>query len=182
MTAASASVAPAAAVSATAPASVSAASAATGSVTWREPRSTDIETLVALDAQLFAGHAWSAQTWWEEFAQRPRRDYLVGERHGQIVAYGGLDIAGETADVMTVAVAPSAQGRGLGALVLAVLEHRARERGTSAGLLEVRADNAAAVALYAAAGWRQLHRRRGYYQPEGVDALILGKTWGSDHA
>jgi ribosomal-protein-alanine N-acetyltransferase len=40
-------------------------------------------------------------------------------------------------------------------------------------LLEVRADNAAAQALYAGAGFERIGVRRGYYRPGGTDALVL---------
>jgi ribosomal-protein-alanine N-acetyltransferase len=64
----------------------------------------------------------------------------------------------------------------LGHVILGELESRAAAGGASGVLLEVRADNAAALALYDRAGWRQVHVRRRYYQPEDVDALILAKT------
>ena len=51
----------------------------------------------------------------------------------------------------------------------------ARAAGAQHLLLEVRADNAAALALYGAAGFAQISRRRRYYQPDDVDALILRK-------
>lgn len=148
--------------------------------TVREMRSDDIDALVRLDAQLFADDAWPATTWWEELAQRPRREYVVLAETDDdaVLAYGGVDHGGETADVMTIGVAPSAQGRGLGARLLADLEERAAARGANGVLLEVRADNAAALALYQRAGWRQVHVRRRYYQPGDVDALILAKTLG----
>lgn len=143
----------------------------------REMASTDIDALVALDADLFADDAWPATTWWEELAQRPKREYVVlADDADTVLAYGGIDHGGETADVMTVAVAPAAQGRGLGHVILGELESRAAAGGASGVLLEVRADNAAALALYDRAGWRQVHVRRRYYQPEDVDALILAKS------
>jgi len=43
-------------------------------------------------------------------------------------------------------------------------------------MLEVRADNAAALALYGSTGYRVLTRRRGYYRPDGVDALVMRRT------
>lgn len=145
-------------------------------VTLREMASGDIARLVDLDAVLFAEDAWPESTWWAELAQRPRRDYLVLEESGEIIGYGGLDVGGETADVMTVAVAPDHRGRGHAGRLVTALEERARARGATGALLEVRADNAAALAVYRRAGWRQVHVRRRYYQPGDVDALILAKT------
>lgn len=140
-------------------------------MTWR-----DIPELTALDAELFGHDAWPEATWWAELGQRPRREYvvLVGA-DGELAAYGGIDVTGESADVMTVAVSPSAQGRGLGGLILAELERRAADRGAEGALLEVRADNTPALRLYERHGWRQVHVRRRYYQPGDVDALILAK-------
>lgn len=145
-------------------------------VTVREMTSTDIDALVVFDATLFADDAWPATTWWAELAERPRREYLVLEQDGALLAYGGVDHGGESADIMTVAVVREAQGRGNGAAMLDALEEAAGRRGATGALLEVRADNAPALALYERAGWRQLHVRRRYYQPGDVDALILGKT------
>jgi ribosomal protein S18 acetylase RimI-like enzyme len=39
--------------------------------------------------------------------------------------------------------------------------------------LEVRADNDAAVALYESEGFEAIDRRVGYYQPDGVDAIVM---------
>lgn len=140
-------------------------------ITWR-----DVPTLATLDLELFGQDAWPEATWWAELAQRPRREYVaLVDAGGELAAYGGIDVGGESADIMTIGVAPRAQGRGLGARILDELEERARCRGASGALLEVRADNAAALALYERHGWRQVHVRRRYYQPGDVDALILAK-------
>ena len=137
-------------------------------MTWR-----DIPALAALEPVLFAEDAWSGQTWWAELAERPRRRYVVGERGGTVVGYAGIDCAGEVADVMTIAVAPPARGQGLGSSLMRWLVAQARRAGADYLMLEVRADNAAAQRLYAAAGFSQLTVRRRYYQPGDVDALIL---------
>ena len=133
----------------------------------------DIPTLVGIERDLFGADAWSATTWWSELAARPRRDYVVVDDADSVVGYGGLDLAGEVADVMTLAVAPRAQARGLGRELLGLLVRRAREAGAAYLLLEVRDDNAAAKALYARAGFEVLTVRRRYYQPGDVDALVL---------
>lgn len=96
-----------------------------------------------------------------------------GRPSGAVAGYAGLDLAGDTADVMTVAVLPAYRGRGVGAVLVDWLVGRARDRGAHALLLEVRADNAPALARYRRHGFTQLTVRRRYYQPGDVDALVL---------
>jgi ribosomal-protein-alanine N-acetyltransferase len=144
----------------------------------REMTWTDIPVLARLDAELFAHDAWTEPTWWAELAARPRRDYLVAVADdGLIGAYAGLDLGGDVADVMTIAVTAAYRGSGWGDRLLAVLVERATASGASGLMLEVRADNAPARRLYARHGFEQLSVRRRYYQPGDVDALVLRKQW-----
>ncbi|GAA1899882.1 ribosomal protein S18-alanine N-acetyltransferase [Lapillicoccus jejuensis] len=136
----------------------------------------DLARLAELDAELFADDAWSEATWWAELAGRPRRDYVVAvDASGEVLGYAGVDLAGEVADVMTVAVVPAARGTGLGDRLVGWLVARAEESGAEALLLEVRADNAPARRLYARHGFAELSVRRRYYQPGDVDAVIMRK-------
>jgi ribosomal-protein-alanine N-acetyltransferase len=137
-------------------------------MTWR-----DIPALSALEPVLFADDAWSERTWWAELAGRPRRSYVIGEQSGTVVGYAGVDCGGEVADVMTIAVAPAAQGQGLGTVLLHWLIAEARRAGAEHLMLEVRADNLVAQRLYSAAGFARLSVRRKYYQPGDVDAHIM---------
>jgi ribosomal-protein-alanine N-acetyltransferase len=147
-------------------------------VTLRALRWTDIEELVVLERELFPHDAWSEPTWWSELAGRPRRDYVVDEDAEGIAGYAGLDLGGEVADVMTIAVAPRAQGRGLGRRLLDELVARAEGDGAEFLMLEVRADNTAARALYDHSGFEVLTTRRGYYQPGNVDAHVMRRRLG----
>ena len=134
----------------------------------------DLPALVALETELFPDDAWSEPTWWAELAARPRRSYVVAhDRDGALVGYGGLDLGGEVADVMTMAVAPAALGRGVGRQLLEELVARARADHAAYLMLEVRADNEPARNLYAATGFETLTVRRRYYQPGDVDAHVL---------
>lgn len=145
---------------------------------------TDLAHVARLELQLFAEDAWTEQTWWAELAERPRRDYVVAVDGaggdgggvgtvGEVLGYAGLDVAGNTADVMTVATIPAARGRGIGALLLDELVRRATARAAVAMLLEVRADNDPALRLYRRSGFEQIGVRRRYYHPGDVDALVL---------
>ena len=148
---------------------------APGTPVLREARGTDVAALAALEAELFADDAWSEQTWWAELAGRPRRDYVVLDDGAGVVGYAGLDHGGDVADVMTVAVARRAQGAGVGRRLLDELEARAAGRGAASVMLEVRADNTAARALYERTGFVVLNTRQRYYQPGDVDALVMRK-------
>lgn len=137
-------------------------------MTWR-----DIAALAALEPELFPDDAWSEQSWWAELAGRPRRGYVVAVCDGALVGYAGVDHGGEVADVMTIAVAPTAQGQGLGTVLMDWLIDAARRGGAEHLMLEVRANNVAAQKLYSTKGFELLTVRRRYYQPGDVDAHIM---------
>ncbi|WP_409484976.1 ribosomal protein S18-alanine N-acetyltransferase [Arsenicicoccus dermatophilus] len=135
----------------------------------------DLPRLAELEREAFAQDAWSEPTWWSELAGRPRREYVVWDdpERGGVVGYAGLDHGGDVADVMTIAVTPVARGLGLGRRLLHELVARATAGGASALLLEVRADNAPARALYESHGFETISVRRRYYQPGDGDALVM---------
>jgi ribosomal-protein-alanine N-acetyltransferase len=135
----------------------------------------DVERVLPLEQQLFGGEAWSAETWWGELARAGdsglARWYVVAEGPTGILGYAGVSVNGAEADVMTVAVSPDAQGRGLGSRLLDALLDTARRRGATQVLLEVRADNDAARQLYVNRGFEQIAVRRGYYGD--TDGVIM---------
>ena len=134
---------------------------------------TDIDVLVGLERQLFVDDAWTDRTWWSELAGRPQRVYLVAQDADRLVGYAGLSVAGDVADVMTIAVALEAQGTGVGRLLLDELIAQATAAAVSALILEVRRDNESARKLYERNGFEQIGVRRRYYQPGDIDALVM---------
>jgi ribosomal-protein-alanine N-acetyltransferase len=135
----------------------------------------DLEEVLALEAQLFGDEAWTPGQFWSELARVPEtRWYAVARRPDdpRIIGYAGVFVAGPEADVQTVAVAPAAQGRGVGGQLVRALADEALRRGAALLHLEVRADNAAALALYGALGFVVDGRRRDYYG-RGRDAVLM---------
>ena len=94
----------------------------------------------------------------------------AAQPHGFILARAIAD----EAEIITLMVAPARRRRGIAATLLAQAEARARAEGAATMFLEVAETNEAARALYTAAGFRQVGRRRRYY-PDGGDALLLRK-------
>ncbi|MGB0658712.1 MAG: GNAT family N-acetyltransferase [Mangrovicoccus sp.] len=123
---------------------------------------------------------WAAAEFAELLEQR--FSFLVAD-HPQAFALGRA-IAGE-AELLTIAVHPSAQGQGLGRATLAAFETQAvtRFQATEA-MLEVAQTNIAARRLYEAAGFAQIGERPDYYRDQTgarVTALIYRKAFTPRH-
>lgn len=85
----------------------------------------------------------------------------------------------DEAELHMIAVLPELRRSGRGRDILARFEALVRGRGARHIHLEVAADNAAARALYAGAGYAGTGARPGYYRRAGrapTDALMLSKS------
>lgn len=90
----------------------------------------------------------------------------------------GRAIAGES-ELMTIAVHPTAQGRGVGHRLLTEFEVQSLASGAQDVFLEVASDNSPARALYRRAHYREVGRRQDYYSRKDgtfADALVLRKA------
>ena len=82
------------------------------------------------------------------------------------------------AEILTLAVHPRSQRRGIACALVAGFERRARNAGTEAAFLEVARANTAGRALYTASSYRQVGVRPKYYlRSDGTrdDALVMRK-------
>ena len=131
-----------------------------------------IDDVLPIEKTLFQPEPWTAHHFWSELGQTRSRHYVVAVDDGPVVGYAGLCDYPDEAFVQTMAVAPSQQGRGIGALLLEELLAEAARRRQPKVLLEVRADNEPAQRLYARYGFAKSGVRRGYY-PGGVDAWVM---------
>ncbi|ANP73848.1 tRNA (adenosine(37)-N6)-threonylcarbamoyltransferase complex transferase subunit TsaD [Cryobacterium arcticum] len=148
-------------------------------MTWQLRRATadDVDAIMALETSIFENDAWSTEMMARDVAD-PGCYYLVAfppDAPDHIVAYAGLQAAQRSpeSDIQTIAVAEEARGRGLGRVLMQSLITEARKRGARETFLEVRADNPGAQHLYRSLGFEDLGVRRGYYQPDNVDAIVM---------
>lgn len=134
----------------------------------------DLDPIMAIERAEFPTDAWSAGMMREEL-DSPHGHYLVEEDAGRIRGYAGLRAPARAADgdVQTIAVSGAHRGAGLGRALLRALISEADARHVRDLFLEVRADNPVAQALYASEGFEEVGRRAAYYQPDGVDALVM---------
>jgi ribosomal-protein-alanine N-acetyltransferase len=174
-----------------------------GEKTDRAPRlramvPADLVDVIALEHELFPEDPWTPEMFADEVVQpQDSRLYLIAEAEAGdggvrasdvmtgrgaacppvMAGYAGLMFipGGTQADVLTIAVRSSYWGRGIGSALLAALLGAARDRGCAEVFLEVRADNPRAQGLYLRRGFIEIGVRRGYYQPSGMDAIVMRK-------
>ena len=96
----------------------------------------------------------------------------------QLLAYAQCSIVLNEAELLRIAVDPSHRRKGIGKQVMMALLKLLKDQGTERLMLEVRASNKAAIALYATSGLSLDGRRKGYYETEQAgqreDALLMG--------
>jgi [ribosomal protein S18]-alanine N-acetyltransferase len=141
-------------------------------------RVADAERCAELEALLFPGDdPWPTAAFVRELAAK--HNHYVAARIGAeggdtLVGYGGISRLGRTPpfeyEVHTIGVDPGYQGRGIGRRLLGELLNVA---GDAVVHLEVRTDNAAAIALYRSVGFTQVGLRRRYYRISGADAYTM---------
>jgi ribosomal-protein-alanine N-acetyltransferase len=135
----------------------------------------DMPAVMAMERELFPDDAWSPEMFASELTESARRLYLVAVDEGLIGYAGMLFTGGPEADVLTLAVSPANWGKGIGTALLQALLDEAALRGCQQIFLEVRDDNQRARSLYLRHGFAEIGVRRGYYQPAGVDAIVMRK-------
>jgi ribosomal-protein-alanine N-acetyltransferase len=137
----------------------------------------DLPAVHRLEEALFPEDAWSEEMLRGELAEQPRTRYYVvaAEPGGELAGYAGLAAAGGQADVQTIGVRADRRKSGIGAALLGALLNEAVRRNSEAVFLEVRADNDAAYRLYERFGFVRVGLRKRYYQPSGVDAIVMSR-------
>ena len=134
-----------------------------------------LKAIMAIDAQVYPT-PWSRRLWQQEL-EREHRLYRCAVRDGSVVGVVGVLLAADDAHVMTVAVDPAAQRSGVATALMLAAAEEAIAAGAKALTLEVRVSNTGAQALYRRFGLAPVGHRRGYYEPDGEDALVM---WAHD--
>jgi len=135
-------------------------------------RTKDLKGVLRIEEAVFP-QPWSHRLFVEELAQRTSRAYRAAWVGRTIVGFAGQMFIDDESHVNNIAVDPSWQGRGLGAVILADLVRTALAKGARHLTLEVRVGNDPAIALYHRFGLAPVGVRRNYYPVTGDDALVM---------
>ena len=101
----------------------------------------------------------------------------VGEKLGQIVAYGIVTVGAGESHVLNVCTAPNWQKRGFGRRMMEKLMEVAKGHHAEMMILEVRPSNVKAIQLYHDLGFNEIGNRKGYYPAKKgrEDAIVMAK-------
>jgi len=139
---------------------------------YRRMTAADIDAVVAIEDAVYP-HPWTLGN----FADSIAAGYhcWIVECAGVMAGYTVVMIAAGEAHLLNLSVSALWQRRGIGRELLNFVLKLARDYGAKMIYLEVRPSNAAAVALYASAGFAEIALRRSYY-PAGdtrEDAAVM---------
>ena len=132
-----------------------------------------LDDLARLERLCFS-RPWSRQALKEELTN-PAACFLVGEEAGEVLGYAGMHCAAGECYVDNVAVFPEARRQGVGRKLMEALLQAAAAWGGEFLSLEVRPSNLEALALYRGLGFREVGRRRRFYDDPVEDGLLLTK-------
>jgi [ribosomal protein S18]-alanine N-acetyltransferase len=138
----------------------------------------DLAAILALERATENAPHWPPAAYAAILESQNTRCLFVAEIAAAIAGFavGHMNRTETIAELETVAVAASTRRTGIGrALCTAVIDW-SREQGATSIILEVRANSAAAIALYAKLGFIPEGRRPHYYRDPDDDALILRLT------
>jgi len=143
-------------------------------VLLRDAEASDLDAIMTLETTTFTTDAWSPELMAIELSAE-HTCYIVAVSGDTVVGYAGLSapIGARQADIQTIAVDVSHRLLGVGTLLLRRLLLEASARAVDEVLLEVRADNPDAQRLYEKHGFTAIAVRPRYYQPDGVDAIVM---------
>lgn len=135
----------------------------------------DVAALKALEDACFDSDRLSTRSF-RRFLKRPSAVLMLDDEGGAVRGYGLALFHRNTslARLYSFAVAPGLRERGIGAALMDALEAAAVDHGAVYMRLEVRVDNANAIAFYRRRGYAQFSVYPGYYE-DATDALRMEK-------
>lgn len=142
-------------------------------MTVRRATSDDVAAIAELERANLRQDAWSEGLVRHGVeGELPTIHYLVAERDGTVVGHAVASIVADLTELQRISVVEEHRRSGLATRLLDAVVAEAERHHAERVLLEVREDNAAAIAFYARQGFVEIDRRRAYYA-DGATAIVL---------
>ena len=132
-----------------------------------------LDEVIKVEEQAYGEHHWSKESFFNELNNQLAKYYCAFDEQGELVGYCGCWQIMEEAHITNVAVSPNHRRQNVGeALLIAIIKSCYKEM-IKYLTLEVRVSNEPAIKLYEKYGFKSLGVRKGYYQDNNEDALIM---------
>ncbi len=141
----------------------------------RDMTEADLGEVLRIECEVHA-HPWTEGN----FSDALRSGYrcqVYASDGGEMLGYAVVMLTVDEAELLDIAIDSQHQRKGMGRALLEEMLTLAKRAGMQRMVLEVRASNDAAIALYVSAGFERIGLRRGYY-PAGQrreDAILMGR-------
>lgn len=143
-----------------------------------------LQAVAGIEAIVQPQDAWNYQTLLELLEQDSINLLIVyaleQKKKSNVIGYCLYQVIFEQAEILRIGTHPDYQRQGIASQIFARLNTELKTRQVESLLLEVRADNAPAIALYEQQEFALIHKRKGYYQTPhqpAVDALIMQRIY-----
>ncbi|MDD9821057.1 MAG: ribosomal protein S18-alanine N-acetyltransferase [Nitrospira sp.] len=142
--------------------------------------SRDVQDILSIERESFAT-PWTQAMVEAELQGNPFSRFLGafspnGGAQAELLGYLCYWVVFEEVRLMNVAVRPKNRRQGIARHLAQHALQEGQAHGATRALLEVRASNGAACALYQSLGFRQYSRRRAYYTNPNEDAILMHLT------
>jgi len=131
----------------------------------------DIDDILDISSLSFS-ISWSKNSYIQELTN-PIARYLVAKIDNKVVGFIGTWIVLDESHITNIAVHPNYRKQGIGSKLLKEFLDYCKSQGCVAYTLEVRSGNKAARALYGKYNFKQDGVRKGYYEDNKEDAIIM---------
>ncbi len=140
--------------------------------TIRPMTEADIDTVAVLEKEVFPT-PWSRDAFIKEVTENALAHYYVADADGTVIGYAGMWLIWDGGDVTNVAVLAEYRGYGVGTSLVKRMADDAAATGAQTLMLEVRRSNENAQRVYASLGFRACGVRKGYYEDNREDAILM---------
>lgn len=133
----------------------------------------DIDNVVAIEKEAYGEHHWSKSSFFDEMSNNLAHYYCAKTEDGELVGYAGTWHILDEGHITTIAVKKEYMRKHIGEAIIVKILEDCYDSGIKYLTLEVRVSNTPAISLYTKYGFNSLGTRKGYYQDNNEDALIM---------
>ena len=144
-----------------------------------------IQAVANIESLVQPHDAWTEQTLVEMLVQDSMHMLIVYKQedkadNNKVIGYCLYQVVFEQAEILRIGTHPDYQRQGIASQIFVQLNEELISNHVESLLLEVRADNVSAIALYEQQAFAVIHKRKDYYQvphQPAIDALIMQRVY-----